>query len=66
MNIKTFIIDPNVKYLEMICDGAIINKYYELKNPGKYYYTIPDACIDLQFIWKNGQVDAYAVVRQIK
>lgn len=60
MNIKTFIIDPNVKYLEMICDGAIINKYYELKNPGKYYYTIPDACIDLQFIWKNGQVDAYA------
>lgn len=60
MNIKTFIIDSKTEYEEVTCKGDRINKFYELKDPGENYFSIPDACIDLQFVKSGDNIVAYA------
>lgn len=59
MNIKTFIIDSKTEYEEVTCRDKKINKYYELKEPGEHYFSIPDACIDMQFVKTGKDVIPY-------
>lgn len=62
MNMKTFAIDSKLNYEEFYCGAGQINKYYEIENPGtkSKISTIPDACLDIQFAYKNGRFKIYA------
>ena len=59
MNIKTFIIDSKTEYKDVTCRDKKINKYYELRDSGEHYFSIPDACIDLQFVKTGKDVIPY-------
>ena len=57
MNLKTFCINQQIEYKEVNISNPIINKFYEIHNP--YYnqiVSIPDSCIDIEFVWKNGKM----------
>lgn len=55
MNLKTFCITRNIQYREVCVTDLLFNKFYEIKNPEREQIVgIPDGCIDIQCIWKNG------------
>lgn len=56
MNYKTFYITDNVEYKEANVKQAIINKVYEIHNSqNAEILAIPDGCIDLQYVKKDGK-----------
>lgn len=56
MNYKTFYITDNVEYKEANVKQAILNKVYEIHNPqNAEILAIPDGCIDLQYVKKDGK-----------
>ena len=60
MNLKTFCIKANITYHEIKADGGLFNKFYEIDNPNQCeIVTIPDGCIDIQFLWRNNVCEAY-------
>lgn len=61
MNMKTFVIEHRLNYQEHYCDDAYVNKYYEIvrTNTSVGCNTIPDACVDLQFVSMEGKIKAY-------
>lgn len=60
MNLKTFCIKTNIAYTEMKADGGLFNKFYEIDNPNQCeIVTIPDGCIDIQFLWRSNVCEAY-------
>lgn len=60
MNLKTFCIDQHINYQEINVENEIFNKFYEIINPNNDAITaIPDGCIDVQFLWKNGEVEVH-------
>ena len=52
MQVKTYLISEGVKYTETIIQNGYINKIYKVDNCRKDIYAIPDACIDIQFIYE--------------
>ncbi len=60
MNLKTFCIKAGIAYSEIKADGGLFNKFYEIDNPNQCeIVTIPDGCIDIQFLWRNNICEAY-------
>ena len=60
MNFRTFCIDKNIHYEEVLVEDSIINKFYEIINPMSIpIVAIPDGCIDIQFAYCNGKCTAY-------
>lgn len=60
MNIKTFCMNRKISYEEIALDDPVVNKIYEIKNPSQEQIIgIPDGCVDIQALWKDGQVAAY-------
>ncbi|MGN1204672.1 MAG: helix-turn-helix domain-containing protein [Lachnospiraceae bacterium] len=56
MNYKTFYITDGVEYKEANVKQSIINKVYEIKNSQNIeILAIPDGCIDLQYVKKDGK-----------
>lgn len=53
MQVKTYLISEGVKYTETIIEDGYINKIYKVDNCRKDIYAIPDACIDIQFIYEK-------------
>ena len=60
MQVKTYLISEGVKYTETIIEDGYINKIYKVDNCRKDIYAIPDACIDIQFIYEKGRYVPYA------
>ena len=60
MQVKTYLISEGVKYTETIIQDGYINKIYKVDNCRKDIYAIPDACIDIQFIYEKGRYVPYA------
>lgn len=57
MNLKTFCINKHIVYKELNINSTIINKFYEIDNPRcEQIVSIPDGCIDIEFVWKNGKM----------
>lgn len=55
MNLKTFCITKNICYEEICVEDPVFHKFYEIGNLQKEQIIgIPDGCIDLQCVWKNG------------
>ncbi len=55
MNLKTFYIDQNIEYQELFLNSKIIQKCYLLRNRGHDpFITIPDGCVDIQFLFGAG------------
>jgi AraC-type DNA-binding domain-containing proteins len=60
MNHKSFCIKRGVGYREIIVNNRIFNKFYELENlNGQEIISIPDGCIDIEFVWKDNMPEAY-------
>lgn len=56
MNYKTFYISGSLGYKEAKINQSVINKVYEIQNPEKTeILAIPDGCIDLQYVKKDGK-----------
>lgn len=62
MNIKTFVVDQKLDYLEHNGQDIYINKFYQIErtNSTMKFNTIPDACVDLQFTDMDGKPVVYA------
>ena len=57
MNLKTFCINEHIIYKEQNINSTIINKFYEIYNPKReQIVSIPDGCIDIEFVSKNGEM----------
>lgn len=56
MQVKTYLISEGVKYTETIIEDGYINKIYKVDNCRKDIYAIPDACIDIQFIYERADM----------
>lgn len=57
MHIRTFGINSKIGYKEYDIDGDIINKIYEINNQGcEEIVSIPDGCIDIEFLYKDGNI----------
>jgi len=57
MNLKTFCINQHIVYKELNINSTNINKFYEIDNPRcEQIVSIPDGCIDIEFVWKNGRM----------
>jgi len=57
MNLKTFCISKHIVYKEININSTIIHKFYEIYNPScEQIVSIPDGCIDIEFVWKNGKM----------
>lgn len=62
MNFKTFFIgEYQVTYRETVPeDDCAFEKVYLLENPGRCdIIAIPDGCVDIQFVWRNGDCRGY-------
>jgi AraC-like DNA-binding protein len=60
MNHKSFCIRRDIKYKEIIVDHKVFNKFYEITNPNCLdIISIPDGCVDIEFLWKGDQAKAY-------
>ena len=54
MNLRTFYIDHHIDYEEYQCDDEIIQKFYLIRNENHIpFITIPDGCIDIQFMFQK-------------
>ena len=60
MDMKTFVINSRLEYREFLVSDSAINKFYQMDNPGVAFNTIPDACMDLQFVEEDGKYVPYA------
>lgn len=60
MNHKSFCMERNIGYDEIIVNSKIYNKFYEIRNPGcQDIISIPDGCVDIEFLWKGDALEAY-------
>jgi len=60
MNHKSFCIKRGTGYREIIVTNQVFNKFYELNNlNGQDIISIPDGCVDIEFVWKGQQIEAY-------
>lgn len=60
MNHKSFCIKRGIGYREIIVNNRIFNKFYEFHNlNGQEIISIPDGCIDIEFVWKGNKPEAY-------
>lgn len=59
MQVKTYLISKDVSYKELILEDGYINKLYMIDNPDREIYAIPDACLDLQFVYEKGKFIPY-------
>lgn len=59
MHLKTFGINSRVGYKEVNINSGAINKFYEINNQGcEKIVTIPDGCIDIEFLYQDGKIYA--------
>jgi len=60
MDLRTFGINSSVNYEEVVYDSSIINKVYMISNPVNMLIKgIPDGCIDLQIVEREGKTEVY-------
>ncbi len=60
MNHKSFCIKRGIGYGEMVVNNKVFNKFYELKNMnGQDIISIPDGCVDIEFLWKGNRIEAF-------
>lgn len=60
MNHKSFCIKRGIRYRETVVKHKIFNKFYELKNlNGQDVISIPDGCVDIEFVWKGNVIEAF-------
>lgn len=59
MNLKTFYMDQAVEYQEFLCEDELIHKFYLIRNEKHIpYITIPDGCVDIQFLFEENSKKA--------
>lgn len=59
MNLRTFYIDHHIDYQEYICEDETIQKFYLIRNQNHSpFITIPDGCVDIQFLFEGNKKDA--------
>lgn len=59
MNLRAFYIDHHIDYKELLCEDEIIQKFYLIRNENHSpFVTIPDGCIDIQFLFEKNKKDA--------
>lgn len=59
MNLKTYYMDKSINYQETLCEDEMIQKYYLIRNPEHVsYVTIPDGCVDIQFMFQENKKTA--------
>lgn len=59
MNLKTYYMDKSINYQESLCEDEMIQKYYLIRNPGHVsFVTIPDGCVDIQFMFRENKKTA--------
>ncbi len=59
MNLKTYYMDKSINYQESLCEDEMIQKYYLIRNPGHVsFVTIPDGCVDIQFMFPKNKKTA--------
>lgn len=59
MNLKTYYMDKSINYQETLCEDEMIQKYYLIRNPEHVsYVTIPDGCVDIQFMFRGNKKTA--------
>ncbi len=59
MNLKTYYMDKSINYQETLCEDEMIQKYYLIWNPEHVsYVTIPDGCVDIQFMFRKNKKTA--------
>ena len=57
MNFKTFYIQNDIEYREVTIEDTAINKIYEICNvSNQEIVAVPDGCVDIQFVIKDGRV----------
>ncbi len=60
MNHKSFCIKRGTGYKEIAVNNSIFNKFYEFdKLNGQDIISIPDGCVDIEFVWKGDQIEAF-------
>lgn len=59
MHVKTYLISKDADYHELVLEDGYINKIYRIDNPDKDIYAIPDACLDLQFVYEGSRFVPY-------
>lgn len=51
--------DKSINYQETLCEDEMIQKYYLIRNPEHVsYVTIPDGCVDIQFMFRENKKTA--------
>ena len=56
MNLKTYYMDKSINYQEFLCEDEMIQKYYLIRNPEHVsFVTIPDGCVDIQFMFRENK-----------
>lgn len=59
MNLKTYYMDKRINYQESLCEDEMIQKYYLIRNPEHVsYVSIPDGCVDIQFMFQKNKKTA--------
>ena len=59
MNLRAFYIDKKIDYREYLCEDEIIQKFYLIRNEDHVpFVTIPDGCVDIQFLFEGQKKDA--------
>lgn len=59
MNLKTYYMDKSINYQESLCEDEMIQKYYLIRNPRHVsFVTIPDGCVDIQFMFRENEKTA--------
>lgn len=59
MNLKTYYMDKSINYQESLCEDEMIQKYYLIRNPEHVsFVTIPDGCVDIQFMFRENKKTA--------
>ena len=62
MKMKTFCIKRNINYQEVMANGNLFEKFYEIDNPcNDKLITIPDGSIDIQCLWRNNKLKVLIV-----
>lgn len=60
MNHKSFCLKQNIGYREIFANSKVFNKFYEIINPNcQDIISIPDGCVDIEFVWKGDTAGAY-------
>lgn len=60
MNHKSFFLQRNIGYKEIVVTSQVFHKFYEINNPDyQDIISIPDGCVDIEFLWKGDTAEAY-------